>query len=403
MPLICSIAVADVATAAGKLATDDAVITDPEILTGDIESLLTSITTLQAVLIHRLRAARDTDATSDLYGRGARRWLVEDQRLSEAEAARLNRLATHLPTYPATQTALDDTRITPAHAAAILTALQSLPIGLRETVEPHLIDRATTHPPEEIAGFADALLDSLGLDTASAIRRERRHTQRGVDLAATFAGTHCLTGTLTPEVGERLDAALTHAAAPTGPGDDRTPRQRRHDALGEIADAYLTHQQPTFTGAPRTVIVTLDLATLENRLRQRSLTLPSGATISADTARRLACDAAIIPAVLGGTSDVLDLGHAGHEFTTPIRRAAYLRDSGRCAYPNCRGRVTELHHLTFRRYGGANSLDNAAWLCTYHHWLAHDGGWTLRRADHGGYHWTSPTGREVERHLDRHT
>src|SRR5207245_4512297 len=117
------------------------------------------------------------------------------------------------------------------------------------------------------------------------------------------------------------------------------------------------------------------------------------------TARRLACDAAIIPVVLGTGSDVLDIGKVNHEFTTAIRRAAWIRDRGRCAFPGCRTRPIELHHIHFRRHRGATSLENAAWLCAFHHWLTHEGGWTLRRASHGGYQWTGPTGQQRERHL----
>ncbi|MDQ1695818.1 MAG: hypothetical protein QOJ03_1171, partial [Frankiaceae bacterium] len=165
-------------------------------------------------------------------------------------------------------------------------------------------------------------------------------------------------------------------------------------------DTYLGHHgEPSFTGAPRTVIVTLDLDTLEGRLRDTLVTLPSGATVNADTARRLACDAEIIPVVLGSRGEVLDIGHADHEFTTAIRRAAWIRDGGHCAFPNCRNRPVELHHIIYRRHHGPTNLHNAAWLCTYHHWLVHEGHWTLQRATHGGYQWTNPHGKQLTRHL----
>ena len=216
-----------------------------------------------------------------------------------------------------------------------------------------------------------------------------------------MSGNRALSGTLSPDVGEQLEQALALAAQPSGPDDDRTPRQRRHDALGTIASAYLGSAcAPSFTGAPRTVIVTIDLDTLEGRLRDTWITLPSGARISADTARRLACDAELIPVVLGSRGELLDIGHADHEFTVPIRRAAWLRDGGRCAFPRCGTTPVELHHIVFRRHRGATSLDNAAWLCAYHHHLVHEGGWTLQRqpAD-GSYLWTSPHGNERIRHL----
>jgi len=61
--------------------------------------------------------------------------------------------------------------------------------------------------------------------------------------------------------------------------------------------------------------------------------------------------------------------------------------------------VSELHHIIFRRHRGATSLDNAAWLCTFHHWLVHEGRWTLQRQADNSYLWTGPHGQQRIRHL----
>ena len=79
----------------------------------------------------------------------------------------------------------------------------------------------------------------------------------------------------------------------------------------------------------------MPLEVLEGRLREQWLTLPSGAQISAETARRLACDAGIVPVVLGSDREILDIGKLDHEFTTAQRRAAWYRDGGKCAFPGC--------------------------------------------------------------------
>ena len=228
-----------------------------------------------------------------------------------------------------------------------------------------------------------------------------RLAERGVDLHPTMDGMRSLTGTLTPEVGKELAEALARAGAPAGPDDDRSPRQRAHDALGVIAAAYLGDGgAPSFTGSPRTVIITIDLATLENELQDKWLRLPDGATISASTARRLACDAEIIPVVLGTNGEIVEVGQAGREFDVATRRAAYARDGGRCAFPDCRAPVVELHHIIWRSNRGSSCLDNAAWLCVFHHFLAHKGGWTLQRDPvDKSYLWTGPQGQQRRRHL----
>jgi hypothetical protein len=396
--VVLSEPVVDVVTAVDKLRADDRLVTSPETKLAEIEALQESIVGLQAILVRKVRNAHYDPEVAALTGRSTKNWLTEEQGLAAPEASRVMRLVRYLPLHPLTQQAFDDKMINSAHAAAILTALHSLPAGIRDTVEPHLIERARFYPPEEIAGFVDGLLQALGLDKAADVARERRYTRRGVDVAMTLHGNRSLSGTLTPEVGARFDAALDAASQPTGPDDERTARQRRHDALGEIADAFLSQNAPSFNGAPRTVIVTIDLETLEGRLRESWFSTPFGA-LSPDTMRRLACDAELIPMVLGGRGEVLDIGVADHEFTTAQRRAAYQRDDGRCVFPRCRNKCVELHHIKFRRRGGPTSLDNAAWLCAYHHWLVHEGGWTLQRLAAGDYLWTSPYGKELIRRL----
>jgi hypothetical protein len=401
MSVVFSEPVADLVAVAGKLRADDRLVTSPEMQLAEAEAIVDVVTTLQAVLVRRIRDARMANAPEAVCGRTAKGWLREELFLSGSETSRYLRCVFRLGSYPVVAGAFDAAEISFAHVLVLMTALDQLPAGLRDTLEPVLVAHARLCVPEDIAGFVDELLDALGVDKAADVRRERRLAERGVDLHPGLDGTRSLQGSLTPEVGQALADALAKAGQPCGPDDDRTPRQRAHDALGVIATHYLgSDGVPSFTGTPRTVIVTIDLETLENQLRERSLRLPDDATISAATARRLACDAELIPVVLGSHGEVLDVGQATREFTVAQRRAAYLRDRGRCAFPDCRGHVVELHHLRFRRHGGPGTLDNAAWLCAFHHWLVHDGHWTLQRDPHDqSYLWTGPAGQQRRRHL----
>src|SRR3954451_25057346 len=401
MAVTLSEPVADVVVAAEKLRADDRLVTSPEQQLNEVEAIFDVVTTLSAVAVRRLRDARDADVPELVCGRTTKGWLREELFLSGAETSRLMRCVFRLPAYPLVQAAFDAAQVSLAHVMALMGALDKLPVELRATLEPVLVEHARLCPPEDIAAFIDELLDALGIDKASDVRRERRLAERGVDLHPTMDGMRSLTGTLTPEVGKELAEALARAATPAGPDDDRTPRQRAHDALGVIAQHYLGDGgAPSFTGTPRTVIITIDLDTLENELQDKWLRLPDGATISAATARRLACDAEIIPVVLGTNGQIVDVGQAGREFDVATRRAAYARDGGRCAFPDCRAPVVDLHHIIWRRNRGPNSLDNAAWLCTFHHFLAHKGGWTPQRAPADkSYLWTGPQGQQRRRHL----
>jgi len=394
-------AVVDVVDAVGKLRADDRLVTSAEQQLNEVEALFDVLTVVQSQLVRRLGDARDVDAFAEVTGRAIRGWLREEIFLSGWETSRYLLCLRRLPSYPVVAEAFDAAAISLAHVHAIITALDKLPVELRATLESGLVEHARFCVPEDIAAFIDELLEALGIDKVSDIRRERRHAERNVSLHAGFEGQRVLHGTLTPEVGEAMARALARAAQPAGPEDHRTPGQRQHDALGVIADHYLgSDGAPSFAGAPRTAIITIDFETLENQLRDGWITLPDGAKISAATARRLACDAEMIPVVLGSNSEILDIGQANREFTAAQRRAAYLRDGGRCAFPDCRAPVVQLHHITFKRHGGQATIDNSAWLCAFHHWLVHQDGWTLQRdPSDKSYLWTGPHGQQLRRHL----
>lgn len=99
--------------------------------------------------------------------------------------------------------------------------------------------------------------------------------------------------------------------------------------------------------------------------------------LSADAARRLACDASIRRVVVSGKSEILDLGRSTATPSTGQRRALELRDGG-CIWPGCDrppGWCDAHHLLPYRRGapdGGATDLDNLGLLCRRHHHLVHD-------------------------------
>ncbi len=118
--------------------------------------------------------------------------------------------------------------------------------------------------------------------------------------------------------------------------------------------------------------------------------------LSARAIRRMACDADLIPLVLGGEGQILDIGRAGRLFPPHMRRALVARDRG-CAFPDCTVPASwcEAHHLAPWSRGGATSIDNGVLLCAHHHHTIHDGLWTV--VSHNGIPWFAPP-----RHLNRH-
>jgi hypothetical protein len=135
------------------------------------------------------------------------------------------------------------------------------------------------------------------------------------------------------------------------------------------------------------VVVTVRLDTLQRRLGSGVLQ-HSGSPIPAEHARRLACDARLIPAVLDGAGVPLDVGRARRLVTPAQRVALTLRDGG-CAFPGC-GRPPgwcDAHHIVHWADGGPTDLHNLVLACGQHHRLLHahpdSTGWQVRLATDG--------------------
>ena len=385
-----------------RAAVDEFAASDPQLLpalglVNGLEELHTLETQIRALQAAWLGVAVERDATVEASGRAPRSWLIEEQLLNPADASRRLHLAWTLPEFPDVHAAFRAGEITAAHASLILDTLRRVPEQFREIVLKALLEMSRFEPPYLVARAVDEILVACGVEKDSDAANADRHSSRNVSVDETFGGTGSLSGTLTAELTDKIRRALAHAEQQPCPDDDRSSAQRRHDALETIVDHYLdTAELPTEHGErPARVLVTVPLEVLERRLRDQWGTLGLGVPISPENARRLACDAEVIPVLLGSNGEPLDVGQASRGFTASIRRAARVRDGGGCAFPRCRRPACRAHHIEHWADGGPSSLDNCAWLCAFHHWLVHEGGWSMRRNLDGSYTFTSQDGREV--------
>uniref|UniRef100_UPI003783B634 HNH endonuclease signature motif containing protein n=1 Tax=Nocardioides sp. TaxID=35761 RepID=UPI003783B634 len=119
------------------------------------------------------------------------------------------------------------------------------------------------------------------------------------------------------------------------------------------------------------VVVLIELDVLLGRLEKAGV-LDTGEKISPALARRLACEAGIIPVVLGGDSQPLDVGRRRRLYSKAQRVAMFVRDRG-CRAEGC-DRTTGLHahHKTRWADGGNTDLAAGVSLCPWHHARAHD-------------------------------
>ncbi|HEY3409371.1 MAG TPA: DUF222 domain-containing protein, partial [Propionicimonas sp.] len=115
------------------------------------------------------------------------------------------------------------------------------------------------------------------------------------------------------------------------------------------------------------IVITLPYDKLLADCRDARL-LTTGDKIDPGTTRRLLCDADLMPAVLGGPSEILDVGRSQRLATPTLRAALELRDGG-CVFPGCTtpARDCDAHHITPWWTGGPTALSNLALLCAHHH------------------------------------
>ena len=206
----------------------------------------------------------------------------------------------------------------------------------------------------------------------------RHHAQRHFDAVPTFDGALAVSGVLEAAAGHTLLTALAAHSKKAGAEDDRTPTQRRADALLALAEQHLeVGDLPDVHGERPRVVVTMTLEQLLAADGVGTLTLQGGTAITPATARMMACDAEFLPIVLSGDSEVLDAGRTRRAWSTAQRRAAAARSGGICEVPGCQNRATVLHHIIWWVHGGRTGLDNSAHICGHHHWLVHHSAWDV--------------------------
>lgn len=165
-------------------------------------------------------------------------------------------------------------------------------------------------------------------------------------------------------------------AKPLDGADERTSGERQAEALADVCGYVLDHGDVPRCGGERphlNVIVRLD--DLENRARAGCLDF--GGTLSPESLRMLCCDARVVPIVMNGRGQPLDVGRATRVIPDGLRRAVAARDRGcaRCGRPPS---WCEIHHVIPWENGGPTELGNCAMLCRACHRLVHHSGWDVR-------------------------
>ena len=207
---------------------------------------------------------------------------------------------------------------------------------------------------------------------------EADFTRRYFHISQLSDGMYAVDGQLDPVSGAAFKTAVDVLAKPKGSEDERSARQRRADAVGELAlHAMEQGTLPRRHAVKPHLNLTMTLDGLKGELGVPPAELELSLPISTRTAERLACDCTISRVVLAD-SMVIDVGRATRAVSAPTMRAQRVRDKG-CRFPGCDRQVnwSSPHHIVFWARGGHGKLPNLVLLCYFHHRLVHEGGWQV--------------------------
>ena len=236
--------------------------------------------------------------------------------------------------------------------------------------EAALVAQAATVPSNRLPQVLEAWKRNTDPAGAEA-EAERRHALRALHISPAWSGMVHLNGDLDPEGGLIVLAAIRSLSEPPAlaPGDTRTQAQCRADALVEICHRHLDGGLGGSTQRTQ-VIVTVPWDTLRKGC---GLVDTEAGPVSAETARRLACDASISRIILDADTMPIEVGRARRVVSPALRRALDLRDQ-HCTHPGCDlpARYCDAHHIQHWADGGETEISNLRLLCRKHHRDAHN-------------------------------
>ena len=247
---------------------------------------------------------------------------------------------------------------------------------------------------------------------AEARETKRRHASRALHVHRDEDGTVVLQGRLEPEVGAlfmralaaaretlyqrgRAERAVTRFNDPSAdPFAERTTMaQQQADALALLAEAALDHGlDPGAPGERYQVVVHVDATALADPEQPGQSVLEDGPRVSAETSRRLACDASRVVMRQDEDGRTVEVGARTRTIPPALRRALLHRDQG-CRFPGCGLPSGQGHHIRHWAQGGPTTLSNLALLCRRHHRAVHEEGYQVDRQPDGALRFRRPDGR----------
>lgn len=354
-------------------------------LVAGIDAAVTRLTTARSEV---LVAQRDSGVWRTNGDPTFEAWRARTSRVGIRAAAVEVRRGDALAAMPAVRDAVKDGQVTVEHVDVVARTAATASAPVREALASRegqaellaMASRVDAGRFAKAAALWAAALDRSALERGHQAQRAARY----LHLAETPDGTR-ISGLLDTVAGHRLRLALEAVAGKPAPDDERSPAQRRADALAGLGDAALG--ATTSDGAPAGPRASATLVMREETwaalraekcnpaqpLSAPPATIDDGVAVPPSETARLLCDCELTRVVVDAAGQPMDLGRATRLYTPTQRRAVTARDGG-CFWPGCGtpSRWCEVHHLVWwDRDGGPTSVVDGALACSFHHHELH--------------------------------
>ncbi|MER6972405.1 DUF222 domain-containing protein [Nocardioides sp. NPDC000445] len=402
----------DAALAAIETALQDLLSTDPAYWrTGQKKDLLERLEKLQAqqaALKLRVLASAG-DIAEETGAKDASGWMRTELLVDKGVARSQVKLAAAVTKYDLVAAGLAEGVVSQDKARVITQALDAIetdPAASAEDLvlaEKLLVDYATRLTANELKIVGRRILAEIDPERfeqaeARALQREEDHAQRRTFFSSrdNGDGTIDIHARVSRAVGLRLRTLLDSLAQPRKLSAEDKGRKAPYDrllgqAFARVVETYDVDQLPRHGGHGTTVFITMSVEDLRKDLGTASLGF-DGEQITAAEARRMACNADLVPVVLGTDSEILDFGRTARLAYPVQHRALRLRDKC-CQAEDCDAPAawTEAHHLEPWSEGGLTNLANMVLLCASDHRRIHDPDYTYERLPSGRIRFTRRT------------
>jgi hypothetical protein len=365
---------------------------------------------LEELAVRLAAAADDRGMAHDDGCTSTTAWLAQSAGISKFEAAKLVGLSRTMTagTVETTRLAWAAGDLTTEQTRVIAEAITKLPDWFgdeeRSDAEAVMLDHATDLTLDELKRLGNHIVEVLDPDGADEIIGQQLQAQE----QRAFDGTHLhlldqgdgstrVKGQIPTAQAGMLRTALEALASPRrqhlidsetlgGHGNAALGHPNHAHRLGwaflELIEHLPQDKLPQAGGLPAVVTIETTLDALRTKLGKAGISC--GTEISASQARRMACDANLIPIVMDGDSKILDIAVTRRLHDRYQRHAIVKRDGG-CCWKGCDRPPAwcEVHHPEPYSDGGPTTVDNGALFCFVHHHLLHDADWHARLAPDG--------------------